>query len=102
MGRQSAWFLSQPDMEHFGLTPESDTAACAGYLHQARELTRRAVESAVRTERQGYAGVWQENAATWEATFGNRAAAQKNALQGNYSWRRALIGSTRAARSAGT
>ncbi|HKU25503.1 MAG TPA: protein kinase [Candidatus Sulfotelmatobacter sp.] len=82
LSRQSTWFLSQPDFEHFGFALESDTAAYSGHLRQARDLTRRAVESAVRTDNKENAGVWQENSAIWESAFGNRAAAQKAALQG--------------------
>ena len=82
LARQTGWFLSQPDVEHFGFAFESDTAAYSGHVRKAREMTRRAVQSAVHTDNKENAGVWQENAAIWEAAIGNRAAAQKNALEG--------------------
>jgi len=82
LANQTAWFLSQADFEHFGLALESDTAAYSGHLHQARELTHRAVESAVRTDNKENAGVWEENAAVREAAYGNRAEAQQGALRG--------------------
>lgn len=82
LARETAWFLSQPDVEHFGLALESDTAAYSGRLSRARDLTGRAVESAVHTDNKENAGVWQENAAIWEAAFGNHRKAQQVALQG--------------------
>jgi tetratricopeptide (TPR) repeat protein len=79
MAEQAAWFQSQPDTEHFGLSLESDTEAYAGHLAKARDLTRRAIESAVRADSQENAAIWQENAALREASFGNLAQAQQNA-----------------------
>ncbi|MGC2194816.1 MAG: protein kinase [Terriglobales bacterium] len=79
MAEQAAWFQSQPDSEHFGLSLESDTEAYAGHLTRARDLTRRAIESAVRADSKENAAIWQENAALREAAFGNLAQAQRNA-----------------------
>jgi serine/threonine protein kinase/tetratricopeptide (TPR) repeat protein len=55
---QVAWFNSKPDYENYGLSLESDTAAYAGNLKQARALTQRAVDSSVHTDN-------KEGAATW-------------------------------------
>jgi eukaryotic-like serine/threonine-protein kinase len=77
LANQRAWFLAQRDFEHFGLSLDADTEAYSGHLRKARELTRRAVQSAVRTDNQENAAVWQENAALREAAFGNRAEARQ-------------------------
>jgi eukaryotic-like serine/threonine-protein kinase len=82
LGKQAAWFLSQPDSEHFGLSLESDTEAYRGHLKKARELTRRAAQSAVRTDNQENAAIWQENAALREAGFGNKTEARRLASDG--------------------
>jgi tetratricopeptide (TPR) repeat protein len=78
---QRAWFLKDRETEHFGLSLESDTEAFSGHLRKARDLTRRAVESAVRTDNKENAAVWQANAALREAAFGNRAEAVRLATQ---------------------
>jgi len=76
---QAAWFRSQPDSEHFGLALESDTEAYSGHLKKARELTKQAIESAVRTDSKENAAIWQENQALREAGFGNLSEARSNA-----------------------
>jgi tetratricopeptide (TPR) repeat protein len=76
---QGAWFRSQPDSEHFGLALESDTQAYSGHLSKARDLTKQAIESAVRTDSKENAAIWQENQALREAAFGNLAEARTNA-----------------------
>jgi serine/threonine protein kinase/tetratricopeptide (TPR) repeat protein len=79
MAEQAAWFRNQPDSEHFGLALESDTQAYAGHLSKARELTRQAMDSAVRTDSKENAAIWQDNQALREAAFGNLAEARSNA-----------------------
>jgi tetratricopeptide (TPR) repeat protein len=81
LAEQTAWFQSQPESEHFGLALESDTEAYAGHLDKARDLTRRAMESAIRVDSQENAGIWQENAALREAAFGNLAEARRDAIR---------------------
>jgi eukaryotic-like serine/threonine-protein kinase len=76
---QAAWFRSQPDSEHFGLALESDTQAYSGHLSKSRDLTKQAMESAVRTDSKENAAIWQENQALREAAFGNLAEARTNA-----------------------
>ena len=78
---QQAWFQKQPETEHFGLSLDSDTEAYSGHLRKARDLTRRAVESAVRADSRENAGVWQANAALREAAFGNRREARRLAIE---------------------
>jgi serine/threonine protein kinase/Tfp pilus assembly protein PilF len=79
MAEQAAWFQGQPDSEHFGLALESDTEAYAGHLARARDLTRRAIASAVHADSKENGAIWQQNAALREAAFGNLAEARRNA-----------------------
>jgi hypothetical protein len=46
-------------------------------LGKARELTRQAVESAIRADSKETGATWQANAALREAAFGNAADAKK-------------------------
>jgi tetratricopeptide (TPR) repeat protein len=80
IAEQTAWFQGQPDSEHFGLALQSDTEAYAGHLAKARELTLRAIASAVRADSKENAAIWQENAALREAALGNLPDAQQNAI----------------------
>jgi tetratricopeptide (TPR) repeat protein len=61
------------------LSEESDTEAWYGRLGKARELSRRAQETARRSDETESAARWQANAAIREALFGNAAAARHNA-----------------------
>ena len=79
---QRAWFQKERDSEHFGLSLDADTEAYAGHLEQARTLTRRAVDSALRADSKENAAIWQENAALREAAFGNAQEARKYAAKG--------------------
>ena len=82
MAKQQEWFNGKPDVQHFGLSLASDTEAYAGYLNKARELTARAVDSAVQADSKENAAIWQENAAMREAAFGNVADARRVAAAG--------------------
>jgi len=82
MGEQQQWFASQHDYENLGLSLASDTEAYRGHLSNARELTRRSIESAFRADRKEIGALWHENAALREATFGNAAAARRAAEDG--------------------
>jgi hypothetical protein len=74
---QAAWFTGKTAVENSGLSLESDTAAFAGHLRRARELTAQAVDSAVRNEHKESAAIWQANAALREAGFGNPGESRK-------------------------
>ena len=50
MAEQQRWLADKPDYENFGLALASDTEAYGGRLGKARELTKRAVDSAVRAD----------------------------------------------------
>ena len=49
MAEQQQWFAGKPE-ENFGLALASDTEAYGGHLGKARELTKRAVDSAIRAD----------------------------------------------------
>ena len=82
MAAQLSWFAGHPEYESYGLSLASNTAAYSGHLTQARELTKRAADSAVQNGNKEAAAVWHENAALREAAFGNIAEARKQADAG--------------------
>jgi eukaryotic-like serine/threonine-protein kinase len=81
MAEQQQWFAGKPEYENFGLSLASDTEAYGGHLGKARELTRRAVDSAIRADSKENAAVWQVNAAVQEAAYGNAAQARQSAAE---------------------
>ncbi len=81
MAEQQQWFAGKPDYEHYGLGLASDTEAYAGHLGKARELTKRAVDSAIRSDNKEGGAIWQENAALREAALGNSAEARRLAAE---------------------
>ena len=81
MAEQQQWFAGQPDSENFGLALASDTEAYAGHLGKARELTKRAVDSAIRADSKEDAAIFQAIAAQREAAFGNAAEARQSATE---------------------
>jgi eukaryotic-like serine/threonine-protein kinase len=82
MAEQVAWFEGRPEVENEIRAMESDTEADAGHLRKARELTRRAVDSALRADNKSAAAVWQLNSAWREAAFGNFAEAERQVRAG--------------------
>src|SRR5579872_4982926 len=50
MADQQHWFADKPAYENFGLALASDTEGYTGHMRKARELTRRAVDSAIRAD----------------------------------------------------
>ena len=81
MAEQQQWFMGRPQ-ENAGLSLASETKAYAGHLRNARELTRRSVDSAIRANSKETGAVWQEHAAIREAAFGNEADARQAADKG--------------------
>ena len=79
MARQVAWTTGKPGVEDVLINSEADTAACAGKLGMARELARRAVDSAQRAEEKEVAAEYQADAALREALFGNPAEGRQRA-----------------------
>jgi DNA-binding winged helix-turn-helix (wHTH) protein/tetratricopeptide (TPR) repeat protein len=81
MAEQQQWFASRPEYENFGLALASDTEAYAGHVAKSRELTRRAVDSAIRTDNKENAAIWQTNIALQLAAYGNAAEARQSAAE---------------------
>ena len=79
MAEQQQWFADHPQYGDTGLALASDTEAYAGHLEKAEELTRRAIETAIRADNKESAAVWQTIAAQREAVYGNRAKAWQEA-----------------------
>ena len=77
MEEQVAWGAGKPGEEDLLLSTQSDTEAYYGRLNKARELSRRAVDSAVRAGSKETAALWQVNAALREAELGNAASARQ-------------------------
>jgi tetratricopeptide (TPR) repeat protein len=75
-GRLAAWAAGKPGLEDFLLSYQSDTEAYSGRLGAARELSRRAIESALAAGQKETAAIRQLNAALREAEFGNVAEAR--------------------------
>jgi serine/threonine protein kinase/tetratricopeptide (TPR) repeat protein len=80
MAEQQQWYAGKPE-ENMGLALASDTEAYGGHLGKARELTRRAVDSAIRADSKENGAIWQENAAIEQAAFGNPAEARQSAAE---------------------
>jgi serine/threonine protein kinase len=70
MAEQQHWFASKPE-ENMGLALVSDTEAYSGHLGKARELTKQAVDSAIRADAKENGAIWQAIAAQREAAYGN-------------------------------
>jgi len=81
MAEQQQWFAGQPQFEHWGLAIASDTDAYGGHLGKARELTKRAVDSAIRADSKETGAIWQAIAAQWEAAYGNAKEARQTAAE---------------------
>jgi serine/threonine protein kinase/tetratricopeptide (TPR) repeat protein len=81
MAEQQQWFAGKPE-ENIGLALASDTEAYGGHLGKARELTKRAVDSAIRADSKENGAIWQENAAIAQAAYGNPAEARQSAAEG--------------------
>ena len=79
MADQVSWFEAKPELQHEILADEADTEAFYGHLQKARDLTRRAVDAAVRGGNRESAGLWQAAAAVREAYFGNLSEARQDA-----------------------
>jgi serine/threonine protein kinase/tetratricopeptide (TPR) repeat protein len=77
MSEQAAWFPDRPEIENEMLALEAETEGYAGHLNKARELTRRAVYSALRADNKGSASVWQIAGAWHEALFGEPRAREQ-------------------------
>jgi len=81
MAEQQQWFARKADYENWGLALASDTEAYGGHLAKARELTKRAVDSAIRADNSESGAIWRANAALQQAAFDNAAEARQMAAE---------------------
>jgi serine/threonine protein kinase len=79
MAQQLAWSAGQSGVEDKILGMEADTAAYYGRLRNARELSRRATDSAQRAEEKESAATYPALAGLREALFGSPAEARRRA-----------------------
>jgi tetratricopeptide (TPR) repeat protein len=80
MAEQQQWFAGKPE-ENTGLGLAADTEAYGGHFGKARELTKRAVDSAVRADSKETGAMWQAIGAQREAAYGNPAEARQTAAE---------------------
>jgi tetratricopeptide (TPR) repeat protein len=81
MAEQQRWFVGKAE-ENNGLALESDTEAYVGHLRKARDLTKQAMDSAIRGDSKETAAIWLENEGLREAALGNMTAAKQAAAAG--------------------
>jgi eukaryotic-like serine/threonine-protein kinase len=81
MAEQLGWYAGKPEYENVGFALASDTEAYGGHLAKARELTRRAVDSAVRTDNKESGAIYLADAAQREAAYGNVSEARQSAAE---------------------
>jgi eukaryotic-like serine/threonine-protein kinase len=79
MADQQKWFAASPGLETYGLALASDTEAFSGRVSKARELTTKAVDSAIRTDNKEVGAIWGANAAVQQAAYGNTAEGRQSA-----------------------
>jgi serine/threonine protein kinase/tetratricopeptide (TPR) repeat protein len=80
MAEQQKWYAGQPE-ENWGLALSSDTEAYAGHVSKARELTGRAVNSAIRADSKENGAIYLANAALQQAAYGNAAESEHSAAE---------------------
>jgi serine/threonine protein kinase/tetratricopeptide (TPR) repeat protein len=81
MAEEQQWFAGKTDYENVGLALASDSEAYAGHLAKARELTKRAVDSAARIDDKESGATYLANAALEEAAYGYAAEARNSAAE---------------------
>ena len=79
MQQQVDWAAGRSGEEDWLLSAQADTEAYFGRLAKARELSRRAIDSAKRADAKETAALWQVNDALREAEFGNLGLVRLNA-----------------------
>ena len=81
MEEQVAWAMGKPKVENWLLWAESDSATYYGRVRNAREFSRRAVQSALKDDAPETAAGWQAFQAWAEAEIGNSGRAQEMAAE---------------------
>ena len=79
MEKQVAWSAGKPGIEDELLGLEADTAAYFGRLREARELSRRAMDSAERAQEKEPAATYSALSGLRDALFGNAEEARRRA-----------------------
>jgi tetratricopeptide (TPR) repeat protein len=79
MEREATGLMGKPGYEDIILAAESDTAAYGGQFSKARELTRRASDSAQRADEKETAAGYEAEAALRDALVGNMSVAKQQA-----------------------
>jgi eukaryotic-like serine/threonine-protein kinase len=82
MKREVAWSAGRPGEEDQMLSNHADTQAYYGRIENARDLCRRAVDSAVRADSKETGAVWLTLQGLREAEVGNGAPAEQAATRG--------------------
>jgi serine/threonine protein kinase/tetratricopeptide (TPR) repeat protein len=72
MEEQVAWFADKPEFANMILALEQETQASTGHLQKARDLTRRAVDSAMRSDNTESAAIWALEGAYRDEIFGEK------------------------------
>jgi eukaryotic-like serine/threonine-protein kinase len=81
IAEQEQWFAAHAEYENYGLALASDPEAYAGHVRKARELSQRAVDSAVRQDNKEVGALYLANVAVQEAAYGNVAEARQKAAE---------------------
>ncbi len=81
MGEEMSWAMGKADAEDLLLSSQSDTEAYRGRFEKARQLSRRAVESARRADALETGAGWKANEALREAEIGDKARALQTATE---------------------
>jgi serine/threonine protein kinase/tetratricopeptide (TPR) repeat protein len=80
MAEQQQWFAGKPE-ENFGLALASDAEAYTGHVDKARELTKRAVNSAIRADSKETGAIRQATAGQREAAYGYATEARQTTAE---------------------
>ena len=67
MTEQQQWFASYPEVQNFGYSLDSDTAAYNGQLSKARDLIKQSVATAEQADAKEDGAIWWTNAAVRES-----------------------------------
>ena len=81
MAEQQQWYADKPEYETYGLALASDTEAYSGHLGKARELTKRAVDSAIRADNKESGATGRRTLLLQQAAYGNAAEARQAAAE---------------------
>jgi len=81
LSEQQQWFAGKPTFENYGLSLASNTEAYAGRAAKAWELTKQAVDSAVREDDKEGGAVYLTSAALQQAAYGNTAESRQSAAK---------------------